>query len=161
MAASVKGTRNTMTKQHPIHDIQIRPLKQICDERGKIMHMLRSDESHFTKFGEIYFSVVYEGKIKAWHLHKRMILNYAVPFGKILLTCFDDRKDSPTNGVIQEIPLGEDNYNLVTIPPGIWNGFKGLGEKFSIVANCASVPHDPDEIVRKDPFCSDVPYIWK
>ena len=37
-----------------IHDITITPLKIIADNRGKVMHMLRSDSKVFKKFGEIY-----------------------------------------------------------------------------------------------------------
>lgn len=141
--------------------VVITPLKQITDERGKIMHMLKSTDSFFQSFGEIYFSFVYPGVIKGWHNHKRMILNYAVPFGKIKLVLFDDREGSASHRQIQEIFLGSDNYCLVTIPPGIWNGFKGVGADISIVANCASIPHDPDEIIRKDPFDPSIPYSWE
>ena len=74
-----------------IHGVEIHPLRQIPDERGKIMHMLRADARHFQKFGEIYFSVVYPGVIKGWHLHKRMTLNYAVIKGMIKLVLHDDR----------------------------------------------------------------------
>ena len=34
----------------------------------------------------------------------------------------------------------------------VWNGFKGIGTKDSIVANCATIPHDPLEIERKSAF---------
>lgn len=143
-----------------IDGVVIRPLKQICDERGKVMHMLRADDPHFERFGEIYFSVVYPGAVKAWHLHTRMTLNYAVPSGRIKLVCYDQRKDSPTSGKIQEFFTGEDSYQLITIPPGIWNGFKGIDTNPSIVANCATIPHQPEEIIRKDPFSPDIPYNW-
>ena len=49
---------------------KIIPLKQIFDERGKVMHMM-TDSDIFTQFGEIYFSVTYPGVVKAWHLHKK------------------------------------------------------------------------------------------
>ena len=58
-----------------IHDVKITPLKIIADDRGKVMHMLRSDDKIFQKFGEIYFSLIYKNKIKAWHLHKESTLN--------------------------------------------------------------------------------------
>lgn len=144
-----------------IDGVVITPLKQIPDERGKIMHMLRSTDPFFQSFGEIYFSCVYQGVIKGWHNHKRMILNYTVPFGKIKLVLFDDRKGTASFKQIQEIFLGPNNYCLVTIPPGIWNGFKGIGAGISIVANCASIPHDPDEILRKNPFDPSIPYSWE
>lgn len=125
------------------------------------MHMLRSDASHFQGFGEIYFSCVYPGAIKAWHLHKKMVLNYAVPYGRIKLVLYDDREGSRTRGEIQEIFMGIDNYCLVTIPPLVWNGFKGMGQETAIVANCATIPHDPHEIVRLDPFDPSIPYDWQ
>ena len=143
-----------------IDGVTITPLKQIFDERGKVMHMLRSDANWFEGFGEIYFSTVETGAVKAWHIHKEMILNYAVPIGKIKLVLFDDRNNSSTKGEIQEIYLGPDNYNLVTIPPLIWNGFKGMGNITSLVANCASIPHDPDEIDRLNPIKNTIPYNW-
>lgn len=143
-----------------IKGVEVIPLKQVVDERGKIMHMLRSDAKHFEKFGEIYFSIVYPDVIKGWHLHKIMVLNYAVVSGMIKLVLFDGRKKSPTRGELMELFIGEDNYCLVKIPSGVWNGFKGIGRKAAIVANCATIPHDPGEITRLDPFSKKIPYKW-
>ena len=81
-----------------IDGVKIIPLRQIVDERGKIMHMLRCSDPQFVSFGEIYFSCVHPGAIKGWHIHKRMILNYAVPYGKIKFVLYDDRPESPTRG---------------------------------------------------------------
>jgi dTDP-4-dehydrorhamnose 3,5-epimerase len=143
-----------------IHDVELVPLRQILDERGKVMHMLRADAPHFRGFGEIYFSAVHPGAVKAWQTHTRMMRNYAVPVGKIKLVLFDDRAGSRSKGELQEIYLGPDNYQLVVIPPMIWSGFKGLGTEMSIVANCASLPHDPAEAERLDPTHERIPYSW-
>lgn len=143
-----------------IDGVIITPLKQILDERGKIMHMLRSDDPHFTEFGEIYFSCVHPGAIKGWHLHHKMALNYAVPYGKIKFVMYDGREDSPTYGEVQELFMGPEHYFLVTVPPLVWNGFKGVGTETAIVANCASIPHSPDEIERMDPHDPSIPYSW-
>ncbi|HAM36689.1 MAG TPA: dTDP-4-dehydrorhamnose 3,5-epimerase [Elusimicrobia bacterium] len=143
-----------------IDGVSIRPLRQILDERGKVMHMLRRDDPWFKQFGEIYFSVVNPGAIKAWHLHKKMTLNYAVVSGNVKLVLYDERPGSPSRDKLQEIYAGDGNYALITIPPGIWNGFKGISLSAAIVANCATVAHDPREIVRKDPLTKDIPYDW-
>lgn len=143
-----------------IDGVVVHPLRQIPDERGKVLPMLRRDDPYFEAFGEIYFSVVYPGAIKGWHLHQRMTLNYAVVSGMIKLVVYDPRPDSPTRGEVAEIFTGEDNYALVTIPPGLWNGFKGIGTRPAIVANCATIPHDPAEIVRVSPFTDEIPYDW-
>lgn len=143
-----------------IDGVVITPLRQIPDERGKIMHMLRADDPQFERFGEIYFSMVYPGVIKGWHLHQKMTLNYAVVVGMIKLVLYDPRPSSPTKGEVQEIFLGEQNYVRVKIPPGIYNGFKGVGATPALVANCATIPHDPAEIQRLDPFSKEIPYNW-
>jgi dTDP-4-dehydrorhamnose 3,5-epimerase len=143
-----------------IDGVTVTALRRIPDERGGVFHMLRTDSDVFETFGEIYFSMVYPGAIKAWHLHKEMTLNYAVPVGMVKLVCFDDREGSPTRGNLLELHIGELNYSLVTIPPFVWNGFKGEGVQPALVANCATVPHHPEEIQRLDPFSTDIPYDW-
>jgi dTDP-4-dehydrorhamnose 3,5-epimerase len=143
-----------------ITGVLVHPLHQIPDERGKIMHMLRCDDPHFEVFGEIYFSVVYPGIVKGWHLHKLMTLNYTCIVGTIKLVLYDERDDSKTRGELQEVFLGESNYQLVKIPPGIWNGFKGVGTVPAVVANCPTLPHDPRELTRLDPFQNHIPYNW-
>lgn len=143
-----------------IDGVSITKLRQIHDERGKVMHMLRNDDKAYDKFGEIYFSCTHPGAIKAWHLHKKMTLNYAALMGEIKFVLYDNRDGSKTKGIIQELFLSPENYALVTVPPNIWNGFKSVGMKTSIVANCSNIPHDDNEIVRKDPFKNDIPYDW-
>lgn len=143
-----------------IDGVQVIPLTRIQDERGMVMHMLRRDDPHFTQFGEIYFSVIYPGIIKAWHLHSRMTISYAVIEGNIKLVLYDQRPDSPTKERLQEIVFGQVNYQLVRVPPGVVNGFTAVGAEHAIVANCADIPHDPAEITRINPFTPDIPYDW-
>lgn len=143
-----------------IEGVTIKPLSKIIDERGSVMHMLKNTDPEFKQFGEIYFSTVYPGVIKGWHLHKTMTLNYAVIKGCIKLVLYDQREESSTKGELQEIFIGDNNYCLVKVPPGVVNGFKGVGMEESIVANCATHPHDPEEIIRISPFAPEIPYNW-
>jgi dTDP-4-dehydrorhamnose 3,5-epimerase len=143
-----------------IDGVVITPLRQIFDERGKVMHMLRKDSPAFKEFGEIYFSCTNPGAIKAWHQHKEMTLNYAVIYGEIKCVLYDDRLHSKTRGCVEEYFFSPENYCLITVPPLIWNGFKGIGTKVSIVANCATIPHDPNEINRLAPLDPSIPYNW-
>jgi dTDP-4-dehydrorhamnose 3,5-epimerase and related enzymes len=143
-----------------INDVKVINLKQIPDERGKIMHMLKCTDPHFEKFGEIYFSVAYPNVIKGWHMHTRQTQFYAVITGMIKLVLFDDRKQSSTYGELSEIFTGEDNYQLIKIPVGVVNGYKAIGVKPAIVANCATEPHEPDEMMRFDPLKCHIKYDW-
>ena len=144
-----------------IDGVNIVQLKRFQDDRGCIYHMLKSTDDHFEKFGEIYFSEVYPNVVKGWHVHTKMTLNYACIVGLIKLVLHDNREDSPTYGEIQEVYLGENNYCLVTVPPGVVNGFRAVGGKKAIVANCADLPHDPNEIKRFDPHDKRIGYDWE
>ena len=144
-----------------IDGVRIDALRQIADERGAIYHFLRADDAAFERFGEIYFSLVHPGSVKGWHLHKEMVLNYAVPVGRIHLVLYDDRERSRTRGLVQEIEVGVDRYVRVRVPANVWNGFIGLGDADALVANCATLPHDPDKIVRIPPEDPRVPYSWR
>lgn len=143
-----------------IEGVRVIPLRRIPDERGTISHMIRKTDPHFIEFGEIYFSTVYPGLVKGWHKHREMTLNYAVPVGSIKMVLFDDREDSPTRGNLMELFVGEDNYCLVQVPPDVWNGFKGIGTREAMVANCCTHVHDPSRSSRMDPFDNDIPYDW-
>ena len=143
-----------------IEGVKMVPLKRIPDERGTVFHMLRSSDPHFIQFGEIYFSSVYKEVVKGWHRHRDMTLNYACIHGRIKLVLYDDREESSSRGRLMELFLGPDDYSLAIIPPGIWNGFKGMSEPFAIVANCCTHPHDPTRSERLDPFQNHIPYDW-
>jgi dTDP-4-dehydrorhamnose 3,5-epimerase len=143
-----------------IEGVQVIPLPRVPDERGTVMHMLRTTDPHFQQFGEIYFSTVYPGVVKGWHRHREMTLNYACVFGRIKLVLYDERPESATRGECMEIFLGPDNYALAIVPPEVWNGFKGMSEPYAIVANCCTHPHDPTRSTRLDPFDNHIPYDW-
>ena len=144
-----------------IKDVEVVDLRKICDERGMIMHMLRSNDPHFEKFGEIYFATAYPGVIKGWHEHKDQVQNYAVVVGMIKLVLYDNRSESSTNGELMELIIGENNYQLVRIPTGVINGWKNICEKPVILANCSTLPHqESGEMIRYDPFGDKVPYNW-
>mgnify|MGYP000910504470 FL=1 len=123
-----------------ISGVKIVDLDQIKDERGKVMHMLKSSDKHFLGFGEIYFSTAWPGSIKAWHIHKKMTLNNVVISGNAKLVVYDIREQSKTYKLINEFFIGEDNYKLIQIPPGLANGYKAYGDKQCILANCSTHP---------------------
>ncbi len=143
-----------------IDGVKVVPLRKIPDERGAVFHFLKKTDPHFTEFGEVYFSCGYPGVIKAWHIHKEMTLNNVCVVGMIKLVIYDCRDNSPTKGELMEIHIGEQNYALVQIPPLVANGYKAFGDKMAIISNCASMVHDPDELIYIDPLNNDIPYDW-
>ena len=143
-----------------VEGVVVFALAQIKDDRGMVLHMLRADAPHFQAFGEVYFSQTRAGTTKAWKRHLRMTQNLAVPVGEIKLAIYDDRAGSPTYGVVQEITTGIAHYGLIRIPPLVWYGFKATGSGDALIANCASLPHDPDEVERVAADTDAIPYRW-
>ena len=71
-------------------------------------------------------------------------------------------KNSPTYKNLIEIFMGDLNYVLVRIPTGIINGYKCIGDKTVMIANCATIPHKASgEMNRYDPLSNElIPYKW-
>ena len=70
-----------------INGVLIQSLKKIEDNRGSVLHMIRNDGVLFEKFGEVYFSEIYPGKVKAWKRHREQTQHLAglgVPAGGVL-----------------------------------------------------------------------------
>jgi len=144
-----------------IDGVTITELREISDERGAVLHMLRSDAPEFVRFGECYFSEVVPGAIKAWKRHSTQTQNLAVPVGRIRMVIYDDRESSPTRGHLQVLELGRpDAYLRLRIPSGLWYGFTCISTTPALLANCTDLPHNAaDGEVRplNDPA---IPHSW-
>ena len=127
-------------------------LKVINLTDGNVMHGLKKIDHGYVEFGEAYFSFIKLNKIKAWKKHKKMQLNLIIPKGEVLFVFFDDE------GNFREEKIGESNKARITVPPGIWFGFKGLYKKESIILNISNIIHDDKEVLRKN--LNEIKYDW-
>jgi len=143
-----------------IEGVIVQKLRQIIDDRGRVMHMIRADDPLFEKFGEIYFSEVLPGVVKAWKRHERMTQLFTVPIGVIKLVVYDGRDNSKSKENLNILEFGRDNYQLVKIPPKLWYGFKCVSEYPALLANFADLPHYPDESETIDSTDKSIPFEW-
>jgi len=135
-------------------DILMTPLARIPVAGGDVLHAMKQSDAGFNGFGEAYFSMVESGSVKAWKRHRRMTMNFVVPVGKVrFVFCLPD----DDSFCVKEI--GMDNYMRITVPAGIWFGFKGIADSESLVLNIANIAHDPDEVDRCD--LSVIKYDWR
>ena len=141
-----------------IEGIVVKDLKPILDERGYLQECFRSDWPMFKKFGQAYITVAFPNVVKAWHSHKIQTDNMVCINGNAKLVLYDNRKESTTYRMINELFFGEKNPLLISIPPNIWHGFKAIGDKKMMVLNIPTelynydepdeyrLPYDTDEI---------------
>lgn len=147
--------------QHVIDGVTVSPLREIRDQRGAVLHMLRADSPEFGGFGECYFSELQPGTVKAWKLHRLQTQFIAVPVGRIRLAIYDGRAGASTRGSVLVLELGRpDSYLRVRIPPGLWYGFSCISDTPALLANCADLPHDPSESESRPVDFPEVPYQW-
>ena len=145
-----------------IEGVKQKKLRCLPDERGRLMEILRSDDDLFQKFGQVYMTTAYPGVVKGWHYHKKQTDHFVCLSGMTKLVLYDNRNGSPTNGEVQEFFLGEHNHILVTIPPGVFHGFKCISERESLMLNVPTELYNyenPDEH-RRDPNDPSIPYDW-
>jgi len=133
-------------------NIIVTPLKRIELDGGDVLHALKNNEVGYNQFGEAYFSFVKFNVIKGWKCHTKMTMNLIVPVGDVKFVFYNEN-------TFLSIEIGEKNYSRITVPPGIWFSFKGVGIINNLVLNIANLRHEPEEVQRKT--LTEINFNWK
>jgi dTDP-4-dehydrorhamnose 3,5-epimerase len=147
-----------------IQGVVVKKLSVNCDERGRLMEMIRADDKDLgnIRFGQVYMTTAYPGVTKAWHYHKKQTDHFVCVKGMMKVVLYDSREDSPTKGQINEFVIGEHNPLLIEIPNLVYHGFKCVSEAEAMVINYTTECYnyaDPDEF-RLPPHGGPIPYDW-
>ena len=145
-----------------IEGVHLKDLRVIPDERGWLMEIIRNDDALFEQFGQVYLTTAYPGVVKAWHYHKKQTDNFTCVHGMMKVALYDAREESPTYKNLMEIFVGEKNPVLISVPPGVYHGFKAVGDKtayFVSVPTLAYNYEEPDEF-RLPPDTDEISYDW-
>lgn len=146
-----------------IEGVIVRNLRQIHDDRGFLMEMLRSDWPEFEKFGQIYLTTCYPGVVKGWHYHRNQTDHFICIKGMAKVVLYDGREKSSTKGQINEFFMGERNPLLLKIPPLVMHGFKAVGNDIAYIINIPTQLYNyekPDEY-RLPYNTKEIPYDWE
>ena len=127
-------------------------LRQIHNTKGDVFHAMKKSDLGFNGFGEAYFSKIKQNDIKGWKQHSRMTLNLVVPIGEIQFVVYEDESKT-----FFTINLSQQNYQRLTVKPGAWMAFKGIGKE-NMLLNLASIEHDPSEAINV--ALEDIHYDW-
>ena len=141
-----------------IEGVLFTPLRRIATPSGDVLHGLKASAAGYTGFAEAYFSQIHQGALKSWRLHTLATLNLVVPVGSVRFVVYDDRAGSPTTGAFEEYVVGHANYGRLTIWPGIWMAFQGLGPGTSTILSIIDREHDPAESSTRE--VETIPYAW-
>ncbi len=144
-----------------IDGVEIRGLQTHRDERGFFREIVRVHDDIFSEgFGQWSHSLMYQGVIKAWHIHARQVDWWYVGSGVLKVALYDNRPDSDTHGELMELMMGEgQDAILLKIPPGVAHGCKcmsGPANLFYITSRTYD-PDDEGRIAHDDPV---IGYDW-
>ncbi len=163
MSTNAEQPRQFEAAERPrIDGVETKVLTVIADERGRLMELLRADDTLFRQFGQVYMTTAYPGVVKAWHFHRKQWDHFVCICGMIKLVLYDGREGSRTRGVVNEFFIGEHNPLLVQIPAFVYHGFKCISDCEAIVVNVPTEPYnreEPDEF-RLPAHSAEIPYDW-
>ncbi|MEA2686273.1 MAG: dTDP-4-dehydrorhamnose 3,5-epimerase, partial [Actinomycetota bacterium] len=89
-----------------------------------------------------YCFTIRPGIVKGWNVHKQHEDRYVLLFGEMKLVLYDDRPDSPTNGLVSEIILSQYRRQLVNVPIGVWHADQNIGASDVVVVNFPTIQYD-------------------
>lgn len=114
------------TNSKLIEGVVLKQLVKHKDGRGFFEELIRSTDDFFREgFGQLSHSFMYQGVIKAWHVHKTQIDWWYAARGTLYVALYDTRSNSKTFGCLNEFILGEKGENVILkIPPQVAHGCK-------------------------------------
>lgn len=139
----------------------VKPLINHIDDRGSVTELLRSDDSCFAGFGQVYVSTVNPGFVKGFYKHSKQTGHLSCVQGQIKLVLIDDPDDDDT--VIEEHHLSPLSPKLVVLKPGVWYAWRAEGMGPALVVNVIDVPFDKDnpDTERVSPYTDRWHYHWE
>lgn len=144
-----------------IAGVEIKKLVTHADERGFFREIIRVTDGIFPEgFGQWSHSRMYQGVVKAWHVHRRQTDWWYVGGGVLKVALYDTRPESATHGVLQELIMGDDHEAIVLkIPPGVAHGCKVLSPEAHLfyVTSHTYDPGDEGRLPHDDP---SIGYDW-
>lgn len=148
-----------------IEDVVIKELKTLPDHRGTVCEIYRPEWAiHPDPLVFVYQITIRPGQVKGWQKHLKQDDRLFTSLGTIQVVLYDDREDSPTYGMVNELFFGEQNRVLFVIPAGVYHAIKNVDcTKDAVLVNVPTRAYDykdPDKY--RLPLDNDlIPYTWR
>ena len=145
-----------------IEGVFIKELATHTDKRGFFRELIRVTDGFFSEgFGQLSHSLVNQGVIKAWHLHKAQTQWNYVASGLLKVALYDTRLGSPTFRETMEFEAGDGRPPRVySFPPGVAHGYRcvaGPVNIFYVTSGVYEPEGDEVRIPHDDPL---IGYDW-
>jgi dTDP-4-dehydrorhamnose 3,5-epimerase len=151
----------------PIEGVRYRLTRPVSHQHGHLTEVFRADWAITeAPIVQVNLTSTFPGRVRAWGIHRFTVDRLFAAAGSLCIVCYDGRRGSPTFGCINEFLLGGRNQGLVVIPPGVYHGWKNVGEDEATIVSMPSRLYDHEGPDRWElPWDSDaarttIPYQW-
>lgn len=150
-----------------IEGVEYRLCRPVSHHDGHLTEAFRN-EWEIAKFPvvQVNLTVTFPGRTRAWGIHQHTVDRLFAATGSLCIVCYDGRRNSPTFGLVNEFMLGERNQGLVVIPPGVYHGWKNIGNDEATIVSMPSCLYDhngPDRWELRwdsEAAVKIIPYKW-
>jgi dTDP-4-dehydrorhamnose 3,5-epimerase len=123
--------------------VTFRDVPTHLDERGAVVELFDLRWNwHPDPLVFVYSFTIRPGFMKGWGMHKEHDDRYFILFGELEIVLYDERPDSPTQGLVAKVVLSEYRRRLMNIPAGVWHAESNLGQTDVVVVNFPTIPYD-------------------
>jgi dTDP-4-dehydrorhamnose 3,5-epimerase len=160
-------TRSGSPNLDLIEGVYFHPTRPVTHDDGYVTEVLRTSWDFLqAPVAQVHITATLPKRVRAWGLHQHTVDRLFVVTGYARLVCYDGRESSPTYGRINEFYAGERSPGLLVIPPGIYHGWKNLGDTETVFISMPSTLYDyeqPDVVLLEasDPVTPTIiDYQW-
>lgn len=130
--------------QHTIDGVLTRARTTHVDHRGRLFEVVNpaTDPDFWAKpVVHSYVFTIREHTLKGWGVHEQKADRYCLVHGETMTILYDGRPDSPTSGLVQEVPLTAQGTQMLYIPPGVWHLSVNVAPYETLLLNCPTEPY--------------------
>ena len=144
-----------------IDGVVVRSAVTQVDERGTLCEIYHPDWGvHEAPLAYVYQFTIRPGMIKGWHVHHRHDDRIFLSQGTVKVVLYDDRPESPTYGMINEIYRHDTHRTVMVIPAFVFHAHQNVGDRDALFVSMPTRLYDhasPD--VYRLPIENDyIPY---
>jgi dTDP-4-dehydrorhamnose 3,5-epimerase len=150
-----------------IDGVRYRPIRPVSHRDGHLTEIFREDWGLTENpIVQVNLTTTFPGKVRAWGIHRLTVDRLFAATGSFCILCYDGRKESPTFGCVNEFFVGARNQGLIVIPPGVYHGWKNIGDDEAAIVSMPSRLYEYDGPDRWElPWDSEeakatIPYSW-
>lgn len=144
-----------------IHGVVVRPAVTQTDDRGTLCEIFNPSWGvHPAPLTYVYQFTIRPGRIKGWHAHHLHDDRIFISQGTLRVVLYDDRPDSPTYRMVNEIYRTEHHRTVMVIPAYVYHAHQNIGATDALLISMPTRLYDhADPDVYRLPVENDyIPY---